>query len=195
MNMSNENSTYYEIQWLITEYQEIRKEIERRSKEQFICITGSIVSLGSILVFISKNPSTYYPLLIIIPWILTIFGLIWTDHSHHIFLLGSYIRERIESQINQTAIFKDKIGWQHHIQNIRLKLNDKKKKPALLIWLLPFVYFILPSITCIITYIFMRFGKIAKLPISIEILLILIGIIFIISLIISWSRATKAILK
>lgn len=193
--MSNENSTYYEIQWLITEYQEIRKEIERRSKEQFICITGSIVSLGSILVFISKNPSTYYPLLIIIPWILTIFGLIWTDHSHHIFLLGSYIRERIESQINQTAIFKDKIGWQHHIQNIRLKLNDKKKKPALLIWLLPFVYFILPSITCIITYIFMRFGKIAKLPISIEILLILIGIIFIISLIISWSRATKAILK
>jgi len=193
--MSNENSTYYEIQWLITEYQEIRKEIERRSKEQFICITGSIVSLGSILVFISKNPSTYYPLLIIIPWILTIFGLIWTDHSHHIFLLGSYIRERIESQINQTAIFKDKIGWQHHIQNIRLKLNDKKKKPALLVWLLPFVYFILPSITCIITYIFMRFGKIAKLPISIEILLILIGIIFIISLIISWSRATKAILK
>jgi len=195
MNMSNENSTYYEIQWLITEYQEIRKEIERRSKEQFICITGSIVSLGSILVFISKNPSTYYPLLIIIPWILTIFGLYWTDHSHHIFLLGSYIRERIESQINQTAIFKDKIGWQHHIQNIRLKLNDKKKKPALLVWLLPFVYFILPSITCIITYIFMRFGKIAKLPISIEILLILIGIIFIISLIISWSRATKAILK
>jgi len=193
--MSNENSTYYEIQWLITEYQEIRKEIERRSKEQFICITGSIVSLGSILVFISKNPSTYYPLLIIIPWILTIFGLYWTDHSHHIFLLGSYIRERIESQINQTAIFKDKIGWQHHIQNIRLKLNDKKKKPALLVWLLPFVYFILPSITCIITYIFMRFGKIAKLPISIEILLILIGIIFIISLIISWSRATKAILK
>ena len=193
--MSNENSTYYEIQWLITEYQEIRKEIERRSKEQFICITGSIVSLGSILVFISKNPSTYYPLLIIIPWILTIFGLIWTDHSHHIFLLGSYIRERIESQINQTAIFKDKIGWQHHIQNIRLKLNDKKKKPALLVWLLPFVYFILPSITCIITYIFMRFGKIAKLPISIEILLILIGIIFIISLIFSWARATKAVFK
>ena len=123
--MSNENSTYYEIQWLITEYQEIRKEIERRSKEQFICITGSIVSLGSILVFISKNSSVYYPLLIIIPWILTIFGLIWTDHSHHIFLLGSYIRERIERQINQTAIFKDKIGWQHHIQDIRLKLNDK----------------------------------------------------------------------
>lgn len=193
--MSNENSTYYEIQWLITEYQEIRKEIERRSKEQFICITGSIVSLGSILVFISKNPSTYYPLLIIIPWILTIFGLIWTDHSHHIFLLGSYIRERIESQINQTAIFKDKIGWQHHIQDIRLKLNDKKKKPAFIVWLLPLVYFILPSITCIIAYIFMRFGKIAKLPISIEILLILMGIIFIISLIFSWAKATKAILK
>ncbi|MFQ6083638.1 MAG: hypothetical protein ACE5WD_09780 [Candidatus Aminicenantia bacterium] len=193
--MIDENSKNYQIQWLITEYQEIRKEIGRRSKEQFICITASIISLGSTLAFISKDPSIYSPLLIIIPWILAIFGFIWTDHSHHIFLLGSYIRENIESQINQITALKDKIGWQHYIHDIRLKVKGKKKKSSVIVWLLPFLYFIFPSIACIIAYIFMRFGEIAKLPIPIEISLLLTGIIFIISLIISWLRATKVILK
>ncbi|MFQ5963160.1 MAG: hypothetical protein ACE5KZ_02640 [Candidatus Scalinduaceae bacterium] len=193
--MISDNQKNYMIQWLITEYQEIRKEIERRSKEQFICITGSIISLGSTLAFISKDPSIYSPLLIIIPWILTIFGFIWTDHSHHIFLLGTYIRENIESQINQITTSQNKIGWSHYIQNIRQELKSVNKKPSFIVWLLPLLYFILPSISCIIAYIFMRFGNIAKLPIPIEISLLIIGVIFIICLIISWFRAAKVILK
>jgi hypothetical protein len=191
----SDNLKNYEIQWFITEYQEVRKEIERRSKEQFICITGSIVSLGSTLAFISKDPSIYSPLLIIIPWILTIFGFIWTDHSHHIFLLGTYIRENIESQMNQIITYQNKIGWQHYIQNKRQESKSINKKPSFIVWLLPLLYFILPSISCIIAYIFMRFGSIAKLPIPIEISLLVIGVIFIIYLIISWLRAAKVILK
>ena len=193
--MNSDNSKDHIIQWLITEYQEVRKEIERRSKEQFICITGSIISLGSTLAFISKDPSIYSPLLIIIPWILTIFGFIWTDHSHHIFLLGTYIRGNIESQMNQIATSQNKIGWQHYIQNKRQELKSVSKKPSFIVWLHPLLYFILPSISCIIAYIFMRFGNIAKLPIPIEISLLAIGVIFIIFLIISWFRATKVILK
>lgn len=193
--MNSDNSKDYIIQWLMTEYQEVRKEIERRSKEQFICITGSIISLGSTLAFISKDPSIYSPLLIIIPWILTIFGFIWTDHSHHIFLLGTYIRENIESQMNQITTSQNKIGWQHYIQNKRQELKNVSKKPSFIVWLLPLLYFILPSISCIIVYIFMRFGNIAKLPIPIEISLLVIGVIFIICLIISWFRAAKVILR
>jgi hypothetical protein len=193
--LTSDNLKNYEIQWLITEYQEIRKEIERRSKEQFICITGSIISLGSTLAFISKDPSIYSPLLIVIPWILTIFGFIWTDHSHHIFLLGTYIRENIESQMNQITTSQNKIGWQHYIQNKRQELKSVNKKPSFIVWLLPLLYFILPSISCIIAYICMRFGNIAKLPIPIEISLLIIGVIFIICLIISWFRAAKVILR
>ena len=193
--MAKESSTNHQIQWLIAEYQEIRKEIERRSKEQFICITASIISLGSTLVFISKNPSVYYPLLIIIPWILTIFGFVWTDHSHHIFLLGAYIREKIESQINEITIFKDKIGWQHHIQDMCLKLKEEKKKPSFIVWLVPLIYFMLPSVSCIVTYGFMRFAKFTKLPIPIEVVLLVIGVTLIICLIISWFRASQAVTK
>ena len=193
--MPNENSANHQIQWLLTEYKEMRKEIERRSKEQFICITGSIISLGSTLAFISKNPSAYSPLLIIVPWILTIFGFIWTDHAHHIFLIGSYIRERIESQLKKNQILKENMGWQNYIQEIRKENPGKRKKPSFIVWLLPLVYFILPSVGCIITYAFLRLGKISKLPLYIEILLIVVGGILIISLFVSWNRATKAVLK
>ena len=105
--MFSENLRSLQIKWLIAEYQELRKEMDRRAKDQFICISGSLISLGSILAFVSKNPSIYSPLLIIVPWILAIFGFIWTDHSHHIFLLGSYIREIIENKINQITTFED----------------------------------------------------------------------------------------
>lgn len=193
--MSNMNLKNIQTQWIIAEFQEIRKEITRRSNEQFICITGSIVALGSTLVFISKNPSTYYPLLIIVPWILTIFGFIWNDHSQHIFFLGSYIREKIEKQINELIIYKEKMGWQHYIHEIRLDLEKEAKKPSFIVWSLPLIFFILPSITCILAYIVMRFGEIVKLPVPIEILLFVMGVFFIIMLSISWLRAIKSIVK
>lgn len=193
--MSDINQENIQMQWIITEYQEMRKEIRRRSNEQFICITGSIISLGSTLVFISKNPSTYYPLLIIVPWILTIFGVIWNDHSHSIFLLGSYIREKIENQVNELSGYKEHIGWQNYIHEIRMDLEKRAKKPSFIVWCLPLIYFILPSISCIVAYIIMRFGEIVKLPVPIEILLLVMGVFFIIMLFISWFKATKSIVN
>lgn len=126
---------------------------------------------------------------------MTIFGFIWNDHSQSIFLLGSYVREKIEKQVNQLCVYEEKMGWQHYIHEIRLELEKKSKKPSFIVWCLPFIYFILPSITCIVAYIFMRFGESAKLPVPIEVLLLVMGIFFIVMLFISWFRATKSIVK
>ncbi len=178
------------ISWLITEYQELKKEIERRSKEQFLCISGSIIALGSVVGFIAKSPEDYSPLLIIVPWILAIFGIIWVDHSHHIFLIGSYIREGIESQINLINC-DNNIGWQHYTQSF-LK---KDKLPSFIVYLLPILYFIFPSIICIFAYFLMRFYKMTKLPVLTEISLILIGTIFLVVLFIGWLRAVRALKK
>ena len=189
--MSIENSTNYLIQWLMNEFVEMRKEIERRSKEQFICLTASITSLGITLVFISHNPKVYSPLLIIIPWILTIFGIIWTDHSHHIFLIGDYIRDKIESKIKEITSSEDDIGWQHFKQHVEYISKGMKGKSAFIVRILPVIYFILPSISCIIAYCFMRFLNLAKLPLPIEITLLLIGVILTVCLITSYYRALK----
>ena len=110
-------------------------------------------------------------------------------------VLRQFLRENIESQMNQISTSQNKIGWQHYIQNKRQELKNMSKKPSFIVWLLPLLYFILPSISCIIVYIFMSFGNIAKLPIPIEISLLVIGVIFIICLIISWFRAAKVILR
>jgi hypothetical protein len=184
--MDNENR----ITWLITEYQELRKEIERRSKEQFLCVSGSIIALGSVVGFIAKSPLIYSPLLIIVPWILAIFGIIWVDHAHHISLLGSYIREKIENQINLLD-YQGDIGWQSHIKSFR----GKSKLPSFIVCLLPFLYFIFPSINCIFAYIIMRLYKCTKLPVYAEIPLIVIGTVFLIILFVGWIRAVRVIPK
>ena len=178
------------IAWLIAEYQELRKEIERRSKEQFLCVSGSIITLGSTLGFIAKSPLDYSPLLIVVPWILAIFGIMWVDHGHHIFILGSYAREKIESQIN-LIFHENNMGWHTYIQSFR----DENRLPSFIMYLLPFLYFVLPSILFIFAYIIMRILKLTELPLHAEIPLIIIGIIFLIFLIIGWLRAIEVIRK
>lgn len=191
----------YQIQWLIAEYQELRKEINRRSKEQFVCITASIVALGTLVGILSQNLSKFYPLLILISWILTVFGFIWTDHSKQIFLIGSYIRETIESRINQFTNFdsKNAIGWEHQIQKIRKELKEQGEKPAPIISSLPFIYFIIPSFVIILTYIILRLFPQVKLeyelPILIEVSLIFIGFFFIYGLLSSWKKALDVITR
>jgi len=172
------------IRWLIAEYQELRKEIERRSKEQFLCISGSIITLGSVLGLILKDLSTYSLLLISVPWILTIFGTIWLDHAHHISLLGSYLREKIEYQINLLN-YQNNIGWQSHKSSQR-----KSKLPSFIISLLPFIYFILPPIICIVAYIMIRLdNNYTEFPPYADKSLIAIGTVLIIILFVGWLRA------
>lgn len=193
--MNEETLTNEQMRWLVAEYQKIREEIDRRSKEQFICISTSILAFGSVLGFISKSPEIYSPLLIIIPWISSIFGLVWTDHSHHIFSLGSYIREKIENQINQIVRYKTEIGWEHYIHRERMKLRKLGRMPSFIVRMLPLIYFVFPSIGSIATYVFMRFGRFTKLPIAIEVFLLIIGSVFTVTLILGWLRALKVLLK
>lgn len=193
--MDEETSTKEQLQWLVAEYQKIREEINRRAREQFICISTSILVFGSVLAFISKSPKIYSSLLIIIPWISSIFGLLWTDHSHHIFLLGSYIRKKIENQINQIVPYKVEIGWEHYIHDVRMKLRDSGRMPSFIVSMLPLIYFVFPSIGSIVAYVFMRFGSFTKLPIAIEVFLLILGSVFTVVLILGWLRALKASLK
>ena len=174
------------LDWFITEYQALRGEINGRSREQFICIVGSITFLGSILAFVSNDPNTFSPLLIVIPWILGIFGFIWTDHSHHIFLLGSYIRERIEPRMSEKG------GWQNYIHAWRKRQGGK---PSFIVLWLPILYFVLPSVGSIIAYILLRIMGITEIPLPIEIILLVVGIVLLFGVLRSWNRAMGAILE
>jgi hypothetical protein len=191
--MSTQDKANTGMDWIIAEYQELRKEINRRSKEQFICIAGSIASLGSVLAFIAKDAAKYSALLIIVPWILCVFGFIWTDHARHIFLQGSYIRNKIEKQVNLIAGYSDTMGWQSYVFEIRNHLAEKKNKPSLVTYLLPLIYFLFPSIICLITYIIMSFTVFKRLPIAVEVALLSVGIILLIAITLNWRRAVKTV--
>ena len=191
--MSDNLTVSEKINWLATEYQELRKEIDRRSKEQFVCIVGSIASLGSVLAFIAKDAPKYSPLLIIVPWILCVFGFIWTDHAHHIFMLGSYIRNKIESQINNLAQYQEITGWQSYVYNIRDDARKKRRQPSLVTYFLPLLYFIFPSVICMVAYVVLRFVNLTRLPVPVEIAVLTIGIVLLIAIIANWRRAVNVV--
>ena len=191
--MSNDLTPSEKINWLVAEYQELRKEIDRRSKEQFVCIAGSVAFLGSVLAFVAKDLSKYSPLLIIVSWILCVFGSLWLDHAHHIFMLGSYIRSKIETQINKIAQYQEIIGWQHYMHGIRGDLKKEKQKPSIITYFLPLLYFIFPSVTCLITYVVLRFANLTRLSATLEVAMFTVGIVLLVVIIIYWRRAISAV--
>nr|MBL0702037.1 hypothetical protein [Desulfobacterales bacterium] len=190
------------IKFLLAEYQEPTKEINRRSKEQFLCIAGSIPSLGSVLAFIAKDPLKYSPLLIIVPWILCIFGLLWTDHAHHIFRIGAYIRDKIETQFNEIAQYQKIMGWQHYLHsNQDNPTNEKrddqeneKRKPSFITYYLPLLYFVLPSLICMLAYIVLRTDP-TRIPVPVEVAVLAIGIVLLFAIIVSWRRGIDVVDK
>ena len=191
--MNDDLTVSEKINWLVAEYQELRKEIDRRSREQFVCIVGSIASLGSVLAFVAKDTCKYSPLLILVPWILCVFGFIWTDHAHHIFMLGSYIRKKIESQVNNLAKYQEVIGWQCYVHNIRGELKKKKRQPSLVTYFLPLLYFIFPSVVCLVVYMVLRFANLTSLPVPLEVAVLTIGILLLVAIIINWRRAINVV--
>ncbi len=83
---------------ILAEYSLLREEISNRSKDQLVCVTGSVTAVSLLLVVIAASPGKYLGLLIVIPWILCIFGIIWCDHAHGLHLIAKYIREEIEQK-------------------------------------------------------------------------------------------------
>ena len=66
---------------IIAEYSSLREEISNRSKDQLVCVTGSVTAVSVLLGVIAANPGRYSGLLIVMPWILSVFGIIWCDHE------------------------------------------------------------------------------------------------------------------
>ncbi len=194
LNEKKERLLDVKIRAVIAEYNALRQEIGRRSTDQLICVTGSVTAVGALLSVIASNPPQYTGLLIVIPWVLSIFGIIWCDHAHGLHLVAQYIREEIE-QTKLPNLFSEKkklamlstIGWES-------RLHDKRKKNNMLSVInpvLPIIYFFIPSCISIFGYFLLRFKGIASMPKEIEYVFLTLGGLLLIALILFWLRLKK----
>lgn len=179
---------------ILAEYNALRQEISRRSTDQLICVTGSVTAVGALLSVIASNPPQYTGLLIVIPWVLSIFGIIWCDHAHGLHLVAQYIREDIEQNRLPNLFSENKkfamlstIGWES-------RLHDKRKENNMLSVInpvLPIIYFFIPSCISILGYFLLRFKGIATMPIEIEYVFFALGGLLLMTLILFWLRLKK----
>ena len=128
------------IKALTVEYSAPKAEIHGRSRDQLLCITATFVAVGTL--FGVGLQSESHILLLLLPWLLGIFGVIWYDHDHWIHYIAQYIRENIDSVIRP-----DESGWETYIANRRaarsyVAINE----------ILPWILFILPSACAYIGY-------------------------------------------
>ena len=86
------------VRLILAEYRELSKESDTRGRAQTIAVTSAFVAMGTIVGIIFNNPNDFTPLLIVIPWILSVLGIIWLDNAHAIALIGMYIRDEIEAK-------------------------------------------------------------------------------------------------
>lgn len=193
-NEKEERQLEVKMKAIIAEYNALRQEIGRRSTDQLICVTGSVTAVGALLSVIASNPPQFTGLLIVIPWVLSIFGIIWCDHAHGLHLVAQYIREEIE-QTKLPSLFSEKkevtmlstIGWES-------KLHDKRNENHMLGVInpvLPIIYFFVPSCISIFGYFLLRFKGIASLPKEIEYVFLVLGGLLLIALILFWFRLKK----
>jgi len=134
---------------IIAEYNSLRGEIADRSRDQLVCVSGSLVATAALLgaVAAAADPSRLSGLLLVAPWILSVFGILWCNHAYAIFSIAVYLREEIE-QNKMPAI-----GWETYIA--------KRRKTSSFLnsinFLVPMLYFALPSMVFIAYYIILRF--------------------------------------
>ena len=179
------------LQAIISEYQALREEINRRTRYQMYCITVSVIGVGTLIGVIAGSPIAFSPILLVIPWLLSVFGIIWSDHSHGIHLIGLYIRNEIEGK-KLPMLFGSSdirwIGWESYMHERR----GKTPLVGYIITVLPLCYFFLPSVASLVAYYFLRIQGVAAMPKAIEWFFIAVGVILMIALTYSWYRAYKA---
>jgi hypothetical protein len=176
------------MKWVLTEYIELRKEIYKRSREQFWCISGSAIGIVSAAGLIleptsaDKILSAGLPLYILlaVSWFLPVFGMIWANHAYKISFMAAYIKTRLETRING---FKPKsceeIGWQNW------KDNHHGPKSHY-VFSLPLSVFIIPSVCCNIAWIMLINENNAKSASSFELVFGIIGLLLMAMLIRAW---------
>ncbi len=176
---------------IIAEYSSLREEISNRSKDQLVCVTGSVTAVSVLLGVIAANPGRYSGLLIVMPWILSVFGIIWCDHAHGLHLIAKYIREEIEQKKIPNLLSEEMdigalstLGWESKLQNER----NNSVVLGLINPLLPIIYYFLPSVISLVGYYFLRFEGVTNLPIVIEYCFVSLAVILLFALIYFWRR-------
>lgn len=138
--MRSQDNQQIELKWLCSEFTVLRREIDRRSKEQYLCISGSVVSIGASAAFISENIDERWPLICVLPWLLTIFATLWATNAVAIKNLGSYVQEVIEVRIRgQVLSERPSLGWEHR------NVMSRNKAPRPVLALKVGVFCVLPS--------------------------------------------------
>ena len=176
------------LTFTLEEYKALRVEISSRSREQMQCITYSLGTIGVITGLLIKNGSQsnsqLWFLLLILPWFLSIFGIIWCDHHKHIILIGKYLSNIAENMVEEAEFLR---GWDNYLQQKKQSIKLLKRL-ALQDKLLPIFYFFIPCVLSVSYYLFVQYKLL--FPLKIELMfyysIIILDIILMIILIVSW---------
>lgn len=149
--MNNEKK----VDIVLEEYKALRAETQSRSQKQFFSVSASIIAVGTLIGIFLQNTATNYPIILIIPWVLTVFGIYWVDNAESIRGIGKFIGDEIEKNKIPSLTGEDAknlLTWQTSV-NEKYIDGDIRDIPYIIIFI-PLVYFILPSVIAIIAFIY-----------------------------------------
>lgn len=154
------------IQIILLQYAKLREEIYGRSRDQLLCIINSLLASGGLCTAIALSKGKFNFLVLIIPWILTVFGILWCDHHKAIHYIGSYLK-RIENKeftnlILSNNYFSNYVGWEQWFDDLTRSQkeipkkfkNIPKKSITFMYQILPVFYFLVPSILSLCFYLY-----------------------------------------
>ena len=173
---------------VIAEYNSLRAEISARSRDQLLCVTASLLSVGALLSTVATDPGKFAGLLVVAPCLLLVLGIMWCDHAHAIHLIALYLRQEIEGKSIPALCGKDLrryLGWETWLQERR----DSSPFLGYINTILPYLYFGLPSLVVVIAYLLVRMRSRTALPEELEIAFIGLSAVLFVTLVFSWRRA------
>ena len=176
------------VPFLLSQYTTLRAEIDRRSREQFWCVTLSLTGLGAFLALALNNAELQGSFLIVLAYILMILGFVWNDHAYAIHRIGGYLRT-LESKLRDETGVDDELSWESFYNRRRRKLQ--RVDLGFINLFLPLAYFLIPS-AAVLTIAFHAIAK-STLPPFLEYILFVIGCVLLFILIISWILVIKII--
>ena len=180
----------FRMDWIIAEYAEVKKEIHRRSREQFLCVSGSSLAMAAAFGLVAKHPNSLAPLLLVIPWVLSIFSVYWSDHAYSINKAGKYMKHNLHAQVNAIKVNGlPEIGWS-------VSRHTRRRHKVTIHTILPLLFFTLPSVVSLILFALIRWTTqkelskqaLFELPEPIAIIFIVLGGLMISASFLMWRR-------
>lgn len=197
-------------QFLSIEYTSLKQEIYGRSRDQLVCITTSLISIGALLSAVTTDPTRFISLLLIAPWILSIFGIVWCDHHRAIRGISAYLKE-LEIQVVMNRAAFEQTSFTTPLEGSsdlvfpmtwEVWLNRKKqfgrkgyvRKASRFFGgidkLLPFFYYLMPSVGALVTYYAVKTQNSVVLPFFLETGILVFDLSLILIFLISWFKAS-----